>query len=195
MPVRTLRATSLHRVHSIQANSFLLCSSSSTSASLMFRGIFICQWILKTAKLWRTCSPSRWRTRAPADAGTYSGAAAWRQAGASRPGRQQRQAVLRPAFPRDEAKHESHPGSIAGRARAAGVAAAHRVFRHFAHPGSGDCRFDGGVGRRPDEEVGLPQVHHPRRDGVDDFASMREVVTRRYKRIRKRTKEECPAWC
>ena len=33
--------------------------------------------------------------------------------------------------------------------------------------------------------------------GVDDFASMREVVTRRYKRIQeeKPDKRKCPAWC
>ena len=39
--------------------------------------------------------------------------------------------------------------------------ATHRVLRHFSHSGSGDRGLDGGVGRRPDEEVGLPQVHHP----------------------------------
>ena len=33
-------------------------------------------------------------------------------------------------------------------------------------------------------------------EGVDDFASMREVVTRRYKRLRKKKSEEpCRAWC
>ena len=113
----------------------------------------------------------------------YRRPAARRQALAHRPGRQQRQAILRPALPRDEAQHEGHPGSLAGRAWPARAPAAHRVLRHLAHSGSGDRRLHGGVGRRPDEEVRLPQVHHRTVEGVDDFASMREVVTRRYKRI------------
>ena len=31
-------------------------------------------------------------------------------------------------------------------------------------------------------------------EGVDDFASMREVVTRRYQRVQRKSKP-CPAWC
>ena len=37
----------------------------------------------------------------------------------------------------------------------------HRVLRYFAHPGHRQGRQHGGVGRRPDEEIGLSQVHHP----------------------------------
>ena len=85
-------------------------------------------------------------------------------------------------------------GSVAGRAHAAGAAKAHRVLRHLAHPGRRDGRVDGGVGRRQDEEVGLPQVHHQDAStGVDDFASMREVVTRRYSRLQSRRDSRCPA--
>ncbi len=42
------------------------------------------------------------------------------------------------------------------------VAQAHRVLRHLAHPGCGNRRLHGGVGKRRDEKVRLPQVHYPR---------------------------------
>ena len=34
----------------------------------------------------------------------------------------------------------------------------HRVLRHLPHPGRGDSGLHGGLGRRQDEQVGLPQV-------------------------------------
>ena len=46
-------------------------------------------------------------------------------------------------------------------ALAAGAAAPDRVLRHLAHPGHRQGGEHGGVGRRQDEEGGLPQVHHP----------------------------------
>ena len=98
--------------------------------------------------------------RGPEPQGADSRSAARRQALAGRSGRTERQAGLRSALPRDEADGQGDPGSPAGRAHAAGAAEAHRVLRHLAHPGRGDGRVDGGVGRRQDEEVGLPQVHH-----------------------------------
>ena len=45
----------------------------------------------------------------------------------------------------------------------------HRVLRHLAHPGHRQGREHGGVGRRPDEEIRLPQVHHPDRGGQRRF--------------------------
>jgi excinuclease ABC subunit C len=43
------------------------------------------------------------------------------------------------------------------------------------------------------KKSGLPQVHHQARvEGVDDFASMHEVVTRRYKRVREE-KQQMPS--
>ena len=90
---------------------------------------------------------------------------------------------LRSALPRDEADAQSHSEALQDVLMLAGTTEANRVLRHLAHPGRGDRRFDGGVGRRQDEEVGLSQVHHPDVTGVDDFASMREVVTRRYTRL------------
>ena len=41
---------------------------------------------------------------------------------------------------------------------------AHRVLRHLAHPGRGNRRLHGRMGRRRDEEVRLPQIHHQDRD-------------------------------
>ena len=48
-------------------------------------------------------------------------------------------------------------------------AAAHRVLRHLAHPGHRQSGQHGGVGRRADEEVRLPQVHHPDGGGQRRF--------------------------
>ena len=81
-------------------------------------------------------------------------------------GRDQREAQLRPALPRAEA-HRRRPSrrrceEALGSARAAPP---HRVLRHLPHPGHRHGRQHGGLGGRPDEEVRLPQVHHPRRRG------------------------------
>ena len=106
------------------------------------------------------CSRSKRGQRA-CDTSAYSGPAARREALADRPGRQQREAVLRPALPRVEAERTEDTGSVAGRAQPAGAAEADRVLRHLAHTGRRDGGVHGGVGRRQDEEIGLPQVHHP----------------------------------
>jgi excinuclease ABC subunit C len=63
---RTPIAQLNHLVPFIPVNSFRPCSSSFTSASLTFRGTYTFRWILTTGTLWKTCSPSRWRARAPA---------------------------------------------------------------------------------------------------------------------------------
>ena len=63
------------------------------------------------------------------------------------------------------------PSSVAiqagssGSPRSARSPEAHRVLRHLARPGHGQSREHGGLGRGPDEEGGLPQVHHPHRRG------------------------------
>ncbi len=54
-------------------------------------------------------------------------------------------------------------------AQPARTAQAHRVLRHLAHSGRGNRRLDGGVGRRQDEKIRLPQVHHPHRRGCRRF--------------------------
>jgi len=50
-------------------------------------------------------------------------------------------------------------------------------FDIFPHPGRGNRRLHGGLGRRRDEEERLPQIQNQNRRSVDDFASMREVIT------------------
>ncbi len=45
------------------------------------------------------------------------------------------------------------------------AAAAYRKLRHFTHPGRGHGGVHGGVGRRPDEEIRLSQIHHSRHRG------------------------------
>ena len=122
-------------------------------------------------------------------------AAARRQAFAGGPGRAEREAGLRPALPRAEADDQGRAGSVAGRAHAAGAAEAHRVLRHLAHPGRGDRRLDGGVGRRQDEEVGLPQVHHPKRGRRGRFRlDARGGDAPLSPRAEPKT-SRCPAWC
>ena len=153
-----------HRQHGsfIPANSSLPCSSSSTSASPTFRAISTCPSISKIAKNSKTCSPSK-----------TPGARAARvhilvpQRGDKRSlidlagnnakqSYDQRFRVLKP----NARKIQEELQEVAQPAR---TAEAHRVLRHLPHPGRGDRRLDGGVGRRQDEEVGLPQVHHPHR--------------------------------
>ena len=128
-------------------------------------------------------------------AGADSRAAARRQALADRSGGTERQAVVRSALPRDEAGGEGDPGSVAGRAHAAGAAEAHRVLRHLAHSGRGDRGVDGGVGRRQDEEVRLPQVHHPRGRGRGRLRlDARGGDAPLQATCRKRSRP-CRAWC
>ena len=45
-------------------------------------------------------------------------------------------------------------------ARPAGAAAAHRKLRHLAPARFGHGGLDGGVGRRADEKIRLPEIHH-----------------------------------
>jgi len=84
--------------------------------------------------------------------------------------RHQRQAVLRPAFPRPEAECARHSGGLSGRARASTVPhPAHRVFRHLAHSGSGTLASMV-CGRRPDEKIDTGKFIFKTVAGVDDFA-------------------------
>ena len=68
---------------------------------------------------------------------------------------------FRAALPRDEAVLHSDSGSLAATPESGGSRPPDRVLRYLAHPGHRQGRQHGGVGRRPDEEVRLPQVHHP----------------------------------
>src|SRR2546429_445094 len=93
----------------------------------------------------------------------YSGPAARRQALTHRPRRKQRKTILRSALPRHEAERKSNSGSAT---RCAGIARdppPYRVFRYFPHSRGGDGCLNGRLGRRPDEEIRLPQIHHPQR--------------------------------
>ena len=119
--------------------------------------------------------------------------AARRQARTHRPRRQQRQAVLRPALSRAQAQRTRHRGSPAGRARSARAAQANRVLRHFSHSGRGDGRLDGGVGRRQDEEVRLPQVHHPDRRRRRRFCLHARGDHAPLQAALRREEEHCPA--
>ena len=88
---------------------------------------------------------------------------------------------------RVEAPAQAVPGdpALAPRPpRPRGRAQPDRVLRHLEHPGLGHRGLDGRVRGGPAEEGRLPQVPGEGRVGTpDDFASMREVVGRRYRRL------------
>ena len=75
---------------------------------------------------------------------------------------EQRFRVLKPSS-------EGHRRSAGIRAESARAAQAHRKLRHFAHPGLRHRGFHGGLGKRPDEKIRLPQIHHSRRMGQRRF--------------------------
>ena len=122
-------------------------------------------------------------------------AAARAEEGPAGPGRDQRQAQFRRALPRDEAVFASHPGSAAGRAEPARRAQAHRVLRYLAHPGHRQSGQHGGVGRRADEEVGLPQVHHPHGDRQRRFRQHARSGDAPLFAPAARERSRCPGWC
>ncbi len=92
---------------------------------------------------------------------------------------------------------------VAARFRPAGAAETHRSLRQFAYSGRQPGRRNdrGGAGRL--NKIAIPQVQHPGRGHHvgDDFAMMREVLTRRFSRLLKEQGErnggetgETPAW-
>jgi len=104
--------------------------------------------------------------------------------------------TLSRALPRAEAYVKGHWRSGAERAEFAGGAKTHRELRHLAYSGHRHGGFDGRLGRRPDEESDYRKfiIRGDEGNGAaggalpvlgqnDDFASMREAVTRRYRRV------------
>ena len=89
-------------------------------------------------------------------------AAARAEEGAAGPGGDQCEAQLRRALPRAEAVARARSRKrLQDALNLPERAGAHRVLRHLAHSGHRQSGQHGGVGRRQDEEVRLPQVHHP----------------------------------
>ena len=86
-------------------------------------------------------------------------------------------------------------GSAAGHAQPARSAEAHRVLRHLPHPGDRQGRQHGGVGRRPDEEVRLPQVHHPHGDRQRRFRQHAGSGDAPRTAGCKRRTRRCRGWC
>src|SRR3990167_6876340 len=80
-----------------------------------------------------------------------------------RPRAQDPRAHLHPPLPRAQAGRARRRRRLAGGARARARAAAHRELRRVTSPGRRARRLAGRLGERPDEEVWLPQVHHPHR--------------------------------
>jgi len=63
-----------------------------------------------------------------------------------------------------------------------GAAAPHRVF-DISHIQEGNGGIDGGVGRRPDEKIGLPEVHHQNSRRRRRFCLHARSGHARYKRL------------
>ncbi len=116
--------------------------------------------------------------------GRHSHAAARAEEGAAGPGGDQRQAQLRRAFPRAEAFVQGHSGSAAGRARICPDAPKRIECFDISHIQGTDK-----VASMVVWEAGRMKKSDYRKFiirgvvGNDDFASMREVVTRRYQRL------------
>ncbi len=98
--------------------------------------------------------------RAARAQGGDSDAAARAEEGHAGAGRVQREAQLRAAFPGAEAVLDGDSDGAAGRAGLGNRAAAHRMLRYLAHSGHRQSGQHGGVGKRADEEIGLPEIHH-----------------------------------
>ena len=100
-------------------------------------------------------------------------------------------AGLRPGVAAPAPAVAGDPARPAGPAGPGGGAAPHRVLRHLEHPGLGHRGLDGGVRGRACP--GSPTTGSSGSRGVggapDDFASMREVVGRRYRRLLEEGKE------
>ena len=180
----------------IPANSSPPCSSSSTSASPTFpRNLYVPVDFEDREELEDLLSEQDRGRERPRHTRAHSRAAARRQALADRSRRQQRQAVLRSALPRAETQRAQDSGRIAGSAQPAGTAEAHRVLRHLAHSGRGDRRLDGRLGRRQDEEVRLPQIHHPHRRRRRRFRLHARSSHAPLQANAGRKESRCQAWC
>ena len=122
----------------------------------------------------RPKSTSRWSSRTVSRSRSCSPKSAGRRVEIRTPQRGQKKALMDlvqtnarhsfdARFPRPEAILQGDSGGAPGGAEPARAAFTHRMFRHFPHPGHGQSRQHGGMGRRQDEEGGLPEVHHPHR--------------------------------
>ena len=175
--------------HFILANSSPLCSHSSTSGSLTFRGTFTCRWTLKIAKHWRICSPSKWRTRVPVPHGSHILV----------PQRGDKRSLLDLAGNNAKQSYDQRFRVMKPNAKAIqealqdalGLPELPRRIECFdishiqgAETVASMVVWEDGQMKKSDYRKFIIRGVI----GVDDFASMREVVTRRYKRIQEEKK-------
>ena len=166
------------------------CSRSSTSDSLTCRAIFMFRWNLKTAKPWRKCSPSNSRPRAAAPHGCTLLVP---QRGDKRSlidlaGNNAKQSYdqrFRVMKPNTKAIQEALQDAL-------GLPEPPRRIECFdishiqgAETVASMVVWEDGRMKKSDYRKFIIRSV----DGVDDFASMREVVTRRYKRLQEEKKK------
>ena len=152
--------------HGVRRAAVLLrrCSSRSIWTSSTSRRRSTCRWTSRIARRWRSCSREKRHRRVEIRT----------------PQRGQKKALLdlvetnakhsfdarfRVLKPSSRAIQEALQDALGS----AGRAAPHRVLRHLPHPGHRQGGQHGGVGGRQDEEVRLPQVHHPHGGGQRRF--------------------------
>ena len=140
------------------------CSSRCIWTSLTFRRSSTCRWSSKTASCWKNFFPNgagaRWRfTRR--SAGRRSAMLELVESNAKH-SFEQRFRVLKPS---SKAIQEALQDALG----LENAPQPHRVLRYFAHSGHRQSRQHGGVGKRADEEGGLPQIHHPDGGGQRRF--------------------------
>ena len=163
----------------------------------MFRAISMCQSISKTAKLWKTCSRNSSRAGAPAQPRVHILVP---QRGDKRSlidlagnnakqSYDQRFRVMKP--------NTRKPSRKRCRTRSACRNFPKRIecfdISHIqgAETVASMVVWEDGQMKKSDYRKFIIRTV----EGVDDFASMREVVTRRYKRIQEEEESRCPAWC
>ena len=81
-------------------------------------------------------------------------------------------------------RSEEGPRRPAEDLQAGDAAAEHRRGRHRSPGRHRDGRQPGAVSRWPAVQARLPAISHSRRRGIDDYASIREVVARRFRKLR-----------
>ncbi len=132
------------------------------------------------------------RSRRPPRGNSESAARA--EARVSRACGEQREAFVHAALSRAAAKLENNCRGAGIRALVARAAETHRKLRHFAHSGFRHGGVDGRLGRRQDEKVRLPEIHHSRRGDAGRLGESARHPARRFRQHARGGRAALPAF-